>query len=93
VPEKWQARQTISGWTLDERNRVVLQAIPATDEIRVAYALKDMMNEDLAKIAPHLRLAGYPWELAELDVGAVSLSPSLRQQAHRDRPFPGMAYY
>jgi hypothetical protein len=93
VPEKWQARQTISGWTLDERNRVVLQAIPATDEIRVAYALKDMLNEDLANIAPHLRLAGYPWELAELDVGAVRIAPSLRQQAHRDRPFPGMAYY
>ena len=93
VPDKWQARQTISGWTLDERNRIVLQAIPATDEVRVAYALKDMMNEDLAKIAPHLRLAGYPWELAELDVGAVRLTPTLRQQSHRDRPFPGMAYY
>ena len=93
VPDKWQARQTISGWTLDERNRIVLQAIPATDEVRVAYALKDMMNEDLAKIAPHLRLAGYPWELAELDVGAVRLTPTLRQKSDRDRPFPGMAYY
>ncbi|MDP2815472.1 MAG: HD domain-containing protein, partial [Rectinemataceae bacterium] len=93
VPEKWQARQTISGWTLDERNRIVLQAIPAADEVQVAYALKDMLNEDLAKIAPHLRLAGYPWELAELDVGAVRLAPSIKQHAHRDRPFPGMAYY
>jgi HEAT repeat protein len=93
VPEKWQARQTIAGWTLDERNRIVLQAIPATDEIGSAYVLKNMINEDLAKIAPHLRLAGYPWELAELDVDALQLGSSLGGQSHQDRPFPGMAYY
>ena len=93
VPDKWQARQIISGWTLDERNRIILQAIPVADEVRLAYALKDMMNEDLAKIAPNLRLAGYPWELAELDVGAVRLAPDLKHQIHLNRPFPGMAYY
>ena len=60
VPDKWQARHTISGWTLDERNRIVLQAIPAPTKYEVAYALIDMMKEDLAKIAPISGWQGIP---------------------------------
>jgi HEAT repeat protein len=93
VPDKWRARQAISGWTLDESHRIILQAIPNSDELQVAYALKDMMTEDLAKIAPHLRLDGYPCEIAKLDVSAIRLEPALREHSVRVRPFPGMAFY
>lgn len=93
IPEKWQARQSISGWTLDESDRIVLQALPSAEEISAAYTLRDMLNEDLALIAPHLRMAGYPWELAELDVSQVPLSSKLSKPAYKDRAFPGMAYY
>ncbi len=93
IPPKWRGRQSITGWYLDEKDRIILQAVPKEEEIDAAYTLKAMMNEDLSVISPYLRLAGYPYEFGELDVGDVFLKSDLKDRAIRERPFPGMAFY
>jgi len=93
IPSKWRGRQSINGWYLDEKDRIILQAIPKEDEIDAVYTLKAIMNEDLAKISPYLKLAGYPSELGELDIGDVFLKSGLKEKAILQRPFPGMAFY
>ncbi len=93
VPAKWRGRQSITGWYLDEKDRIILQAIPKKDEIDSSYALKAMMNEDLAKISPYLKLYGFPSELGELDIGDIFIKSHLKDKARIKRPFPGMAFY
>jgi hypothetical protein len=93
IPSKWHGRQSITGWYLDGKNRIILQTIPKEDEIDAAYTLKAMMNEDLSKIAPYLKLAGYPSELGELDIDDLFLKSDLKGRAILQRPFPGMAFY
>jgi HEAT repeat protein len=93
VPSKWKGRQSITGWYLDEKDRIVLQAIPKEDEIDSSYTLKAMMNEDLAKISPYLKLYGFPSELGELDIGDIFIKSHLKDKAKIKRPFPGMAFY
>ena len=54
IPPKWRGRQSITGWYLDQSNRIVLQAVPKKgDDIEAVYALWAMMKEDLSKISPH----------------------------------------
>ena len=93
VPSKWRGRQAITGWYLDEQDRIILQANPKPDEIDAVYTLKSMMNEDLAKISPYLKLHKYPSELGELDLGDVFIKHALKKKAISKRPFPGMAFY
>ena len=93
IPSKWRGRQAITGWYLDDKNRIILQAVPKKDEIDAAYTLKAMMNEDLSLIAPYLKLAAYPSELGDLDMGATFLKFDLEKKATLQRPFPGMAFY
>ncbi|MCP5106148.1 MAG: HD domain-containing protein, partial [bacterium] len=92
VPSKWRGRQAITGWYLDEQDRIILQASPKPEEIDAVYTLKSMMNEDLAKISPYLKLYKYPSELGKLDVGDVFIKPDLKKKAISQRPFPGMAF-
>jgi hypothetical protein len=93
IPSKWQGRQAISGWYLDEKDRIILQAIPNQDEIYAVYTLKSMMNEDLAKISPYLRHYRYPSEMGELDINDAFIKSELEEKAVSKRPFPGMAFY
>jgi hypothetical protein len=93
VPSKWRGRQSITGWYLDEKDKIILQAIPKKDEIDSSYTLKAMMNEDLAKISPYLKLYGFPSELGELDIGDIFIKSHLKDKAKIKRPFPGMAFY
>ena len=93
IPSKWRGRQSITGWYLDEKNRIILQAVPKKEEIDAAYTLKAMMNEDLSLISPYLKLAGYPCELGELDIGDLFLKSDLKEKAILQRPFPGMSFY
>jgi HEAT repeat protein len=90
---KWRGRQSIIGWYLDEKNRIILQAEPRYDDLDAAYALFAMMKEELSKISPYLKLYGYPYELGKLDVGDIFLEPEIRKRAAQRRPFPGMAFY
>ncbi|NIM81096.1 MAG: HD domain-containing protein [Candidatus Aminicenantes bacterium] len=93
VPSKWKGRPAITGWYLDEKDRIILQAVPKKDEIDSVYTLKAMMNEDLAQISPYLKLYEYPFELGELDLGDVFIKAELKKKAVIKRPFPGMAFY
>lgn len=93
VPSKWKGRQSIIGWYLDEKNRIILQSMPKDDEIDSAYKLRAMMNEDLAKISPILKVYGYPSEMGGLKVGSAFLESDLKERAIVQRPFPGMAFY
>jgi hypothetical protein len=93
VPSKWRGRQSITGWYLDEKDKIILQAIPKKDEIDSSYTLKAMMNEDLAKISPYLKLYGFPSELGKLDIGVEFIKSHLKDKAKIKRPFPGMAFY
>jgi len=88
VPSKWRGRQAITGWYLDEQDRIILQASPKPEEIDAVYTLKSMMDEDLAKISPYLKLYKYPSELGNLDVGDVFIKPDLKKKAISQRPFP-----
>lgn len=93
VPSKWLGRQSSTGWYLEEKDRIILQAVPKKDEVDAAYAVKAMMNEDLSKISPYLRLHGYPCEFGDLDIGDVFLVFEVKKEAVHQRPFPGMAFY
>lgn len=94
APQKWQAREIIKGWLLDDQDNIILQAHPKTsEEIDIAYKLYDLTKEDFAKISPHLRDSGYPHELGELDVGAIFLQQEFEEIANIQRPFPGMGFY
>jgi hypothetical protein len=94
IPSKWRARQAITGWYLDEKNRIILQALPNNpEEIGAVITLKAMMKEDLALISPYLKLYGFPAELGDLDMGDVFIKTHLEKKAKLDRPFPGMAFY
>ena len=93
IPPKWRGRKSITGWYLDEKNRIILQAVPKNDEIDAVYTLNAMMNEDISKISPYLKFYGYPSELGELDIGSVFLKSDLKERAISQRPFPGMAFY
>jgi HEAT repeat protein len=92
IPSKWRGRQAITGWYLDEKNRIILQALPKPEEIEAVLTLKAMMKEDLALISPHLKSYGFPAEL-DLDMGDVFIKTHLEKKAKLDRPFPGMAFY
>jgi hypothetical protein len=93
IPSKWRGRQAITGWYLDEKNRIILQALPKPGEIDAVLTLKAMMKEELALISPYLKLYGFPAELGELDLGDVFIKTHLEKKAKLDRPFPGMAFY
>ncbi len=93
IPSKWRGRQSITGWYLDEKSRIILQAIPKQNEIDSAYTLKSMMNEDISTISPYLKIYGYPSELGELDIGDAFIKSDLKERALLQRPFPGMAFY
>jgi len=93
IPSKWRGRQSITGWYLDEKNRIILKAVPKKEEIDAVYTLWSMMNEELSKIAPFLKLYGYPCELGKLDVGNIFFEIELKKGAARKRPFPGMSFY
>ncbi|HAB52242.1 MAG TPA: hypothetical protein DCE80_08755 [Ignavibacteriales bacterium] len=94
IPSKWRGRQSITGWYLDQSNRIILQAVPKKDDdIEAVCNLWAMMKEDLSKISPHLKHHGYPSELGKLDIKGVFLESRLKQRATLQRPFPGMAFY
>jgi len=92
MPSKWRARQAITGWYLDEKDRIILKALPKPGEIKAVLTLKAMMKEDLALISPHLKSYGFPAEL-DLDMGDVFIKAHLEKKANLDQPFPGMAFY
>jgi HEAT repeat protein len=93
IPSKWRGRQSITGWYLDRENRIILKAIPKKGEIDAVYTLWSMMNEELSKITPFLKLYGYPFELGELDIGNIFIETELKKGASQKRPFPGMSFY
>jgi HEAT repeat protein len=93
IPAKWQGRQAITGWYLDEKDRIILQALPKPEEIDAVLTLKAMMKEELALISPYLKLYGFPAELGDLDLSDVFIKTHLEKKAKLDRPFPGMAFY
>ncbi|MDQ1352467.1 MAG: hypothetical protein QG657_2773 [Acidobacteriota bacterium] len=93
IPSKWRGRQAITGWYLDENDRIILQALPKPEEIDAVLRLKAMMANDLDLISSNLKLYGFPAELGELDLGDVFINAQLEQKAKLDRPFPGMAFY
>jgi hypothetical protein len=93
IPSKWRGRQAITGWYLDEKDRIILQAVPKPEEIDAVLTLKAMMKEELALISPYLKLYDFPAELGELDLGDVFIKTHLEKKAKLDRPFPGMAFY
>ncbi|UCH96316.1 MAG: HEAT repeat domain-containing protein [Candidatus Aminicenantes bacterium] len=93
IPSKWRGRQAITGWYLDEKDRIILQAHPKPGEIDAVLTLKAMMKEELALISAHLKQYGFPADLGDLDLGDVFIKSHLEKKAKLDRPFPGMAFY
>jgi HEAT repeat protein len=94
LPQKWLARQSIIGWKLDSRNRIVFHAAPKNnEEVDAVYSSKDMMIEELAKISPKLRLGGYPCEIADLEIDEAYLSHQIEERSSVNSPFPGIGFY
>jgi HEAT repeat protein len=93
IPPKWLGRQSITGWYLDGENRIILKTAPKEAETDAAYALWGMMKEEISKIAPILRVYGYPYELGDLDICDIFLESELKEASARHRPFPGMSFY
>jgi len=93
VPPKWLGREAITGWTLDESSRIILHAAPNPDELTHAHKCKAMVAEDVATIAPYLRLKGYPWEVGELRVAGALILQNPSQGNAQVHAFPGMGPY
>ena len=94
IPQKWRGRRSVTGWYLDRKNKIILQAAPKEmDDLEAVYTLWSMMNEEISEIAPHLRQYGYPYEFGELEIDDICLKCKLREEAIRQRPLPGMAFY
>jgi HEAT repeat protein len=93
IPPKWLGRQSITGWYLDGENRIILKIAPKEAETDAVFALWGMMKEEISKIAPILRVYGYPYELGDLDICDIFLESELKEASVRHRPFPGMSFY
>ena len=92
-PPKWSARKAVTGWHLDEKNRIILQAVPKKDSLDDVYTMWEMMKEELSRMAFYLAKCGYPYELGGLDIDETFLESESGEEITRARPFPGMAFY
>ena len=93
VPSKWLGRQSIMGWYLDEKNRIILQAAPEKNQIEAVFTLWEIMKTEISKISYFLQIYEYPHELGKLDVRDLYLLPGLEKEAALQRPFPGLGSY
>ncbi len=91
ISPKERARFCIRGWKFDPEGRIKFFADPSeVSDIEHIHRAIAMMKKDLEKIAPILREAGYPYQIATVEIDESKLIYAAQSVKMSERSFLGM---
>lgn len=91
VNPKERARHCIRGWKYDTEGRIKFWADPSEiSDLEHIHRAVAMMRQDIEKIAPILRYAGYPYEITVAEIDESKLMYTVQADQLSNRTFLGM---